>query len=692
MKKPILLLFALFLLGTTFAEQLSWRFANPRIIRGGTNAYHLQFDVQVKSDLGASYLWNSTIKFSFNNTTFSNTATQWFVAVQGDFAAANSMGNPKYGILTQTITGTAPNKQYNIAVGAPAAIFPNGPNDDDFVIVPNDWTTIITVKARLAITTGDAIAGLDFLESAMNGPTSQQFITGPSTVGYFTNPSLFDSRDFVTDYTGRFYSTTYGWSQIGGPTNNVQYINWNTAVSTTIWEDNATVGQVDNTAALMNHLLIKNGATLAIAGNKFVTVNGNLTNTGTASNLTVANGGSLITNGTVTGEGTISTAVAANEWHLISMPIPGQTANNFLGEYLQSYAEATDTWSYITDETTPLTVGKGYATWASDKSYAGVFNTGDYPLAGLTFGGALRGFNLVGNPYPSGLDISSVNTWGSNITANTWVWDQSISNYQSNLPLIGAGQGFFVQASGAPSFQIPNTGRAHSATGILKSEVVNQLSIHIEGNNCADYTYIRFDQGSTSSYDFDYDTPKMFGAVDAPQLYTQIVSDNFTNLTRNVLPQIDGNDVVKMNLKVGAAGTYTITASDLESFTDDVTATLVDLQAGISQKLNDNAVYTFTAEPTDNEARFLIQFKSATGDVENDTYGIRIYAFNNQAYVDMPANVNGIVTVYDMVGKKLTEVSVHAGLNTIALNFNAANYLISVKSNVGTVNKQVFVK
>ncbi|MDD3664766.1 MAG: hypothetical protein PHQ65_05845 [Bacteroidales bacterium] len=45
-----------------------------------------------------------------------------------------------------------------------------------------------------------------------------------------------------------------------------------------------------------------------------------------------------------------------------------------------------------------------------------------------------------------------------------------------------------------------------------------------------------------------------------------------------------------------------------------------------------------------------------------------------------------------MVGKKLTEVSAHAGLNTIALNFNAANYLISVKSNVGTVNKQVFVK
>ncbi|MDD3664767.1 MAG: hypothetical protein PHQ65_05850 [Bacteroidales bacterium] len=645
MKKPILLLFALFLLGTTFAEQLSWRFANPRIIRI-SNAQHLQFDVQVKADLPGTYLWAGTIKFNFNTATFNNAAGSWSVLTQGAFSGLNTAGGLKY-TVTKTITSITGGKAFNIALTGDLNAAWNGPNGDDFAEIPDDWTTIVQVSARLLDVSGNAIAGIDFYEAGMNGPTSQQYQTGfePGEVGYYQNPSLFDSRDFLSAYTGRFYSTTHGWSQIGGLTNNVQYTNWGTAVSTTIWEGNAAIEQADNTAAMFNNLNILNGATLDIAANKYATVNGDLTNTGLAVNLTVANSGSLITNGTVTGEGTISTAVAANEWHLISMPIPGQTANNFMGEYLQSYAEATNTWSYITDETTPLTVGKGYATWASDKSYAGVFNTGDYPVAGLTFGGALHGFNLVGNPYPSGLDISSVNTWGSNITANTWVWDQSISNYQTNLPLIGAGQGFFVQASGAPSFQIPNTGRAHSATGILKSEVVNQLRIHIEGNNCADYTYIRFDQGSTSSYDFDYDTPKMFGAADAPQLYTQIVSDNFANLTRNVLPQIDGNDVVKMNLKVGAAGTYTITASDLESFTDDVTATLVDLQAGISQKLNDNAVYTFTAEPTDNEARFLIQFKSATGDVENDTYGIRIYAFNNQAYVDMPANVNGIVTV-----------------------------------------------
>lgn len=672
--------FVLFLLGSFVFGQatLSFKIDNPRIMYSyndevGAYCQNLEWDVLIKASEAGTRYFALQVIFSYDPAGLTN-----FYYESGPIGVGSLAS--RYNIIYNTASGNL-----NLALTSNQ---PTATQTNRFMVIPTDYEVLGTFKCE--IIDPNAITSIAFIESSMNGQQFQKLF--PSGTQAYASPNVYEGFSMNNIYLGRIYNEVLGWTQYGGVTEDEIFIDWNTSVNTSIWEGTAAIEQADGTTAKFDNLNLLNGANLNIAALKYVTVTGNLNNTGTASNLTVANGGSLITNGTVTGEGTISTAVAGGKWHLISMPIPGQTANNFLGEYLQSYAEATDTWSYITDETTPLTVGKGYATWASDKSYAGVFNTGDYPLAGLTFGGALRGFNLVGNPYPSGLDISSVNTWGSNITANTWVWDQSISNYQTNLPLIGAGQGFFVQASGAPSFEIPNTGRAHSATGILKSEVVNQLSIHIEGNNCADYTYIRFDQGSTSSYDFDYDTPKMFGAVDAPQLYTQIVSDNFTNLTRNVLPQIDGNDVVKMNLKVGAAGTYTITASDLESFTDDVTATLVDLQAGISQKLNDNAVYTFTAEPTDNEARFLIQFKSATGDVENDTYGIRIYAFNNQAYVDMPANVNGIVTVYDMVGKKLTEVSVHAGLNTIALNFNAANYLISVKSNVGTVNKQVFVK
>ena len=43
MKKTILFLFILFLSGMIYAQQLSWRFANPRIIRLSA-VDHLQFE------------------------------------------------------------------------------------------------------------------------------------------------------------------------------------------------------------------------------------------------------------------------------------------------------------------------------------------------------------------------------------------------------------------------------------------------------------------------------------------------------------------------------------------------------------------------------------------------------------------------------------------------------------------------
>lgn len=694
MKKHLLTLFlSLFAVGL-FAQQVSFRYANPRVMctKVGTLYYdYFEFDVQIKSSASGTYYFSGTYIFSFDNVGLTTNPANITITKATLINGLNTLEElPKY-TTNKAVNGTAPNLVYTIGVySADNNVLGNGGNPGDFSEIPTDWATIITVKARISNPT--SFAGVDFVESSMNGQQSY-LLEGSSSITNYTIPNLYDSKDLVTTALGRIYSNFYGWSQAGNTTN-AQWVNWNNSVNTTVWEGTAGITQADGSAAMFSNLNLLNGATLNIAANKFATVTGNLTNTGTAANLTIATGGSLITNGTVTGEGSLSSTIPGASWHLVSMPVAGQTANNFFGEYLQTYSEPTNTWSYITEPTTPLAVGTGYATWASDKTYAGVFNTGNVTVGGLSYSGALRGFNLVGNPYPSGLNISSVWPWGMNLTNNTWVWDQTYmaGNYRTDVLVVAPGQGFFVQASDASGLIIPNDSRVHTSTGILKNEIINQLKLRIDGNDYADETFIRFTEGSTASYDFDFDCPKMYGAAEAPQLFTQIVSDNFTNLTRNVLPQIDGNDVVKMNLKVGAAGTYTITASDLESFTDDVTATLVDLQAGISQKLNDNAVYTFSAEPTDNEARFLIQFKSATGDVENDTYGIRIYAFNNQAYVDMPANVNGIVTVYDMVGKKLTEVSAHAGLNTIALNFNAANYLISVKSNVGTVNKQVFVK
>ena len=684
MKKHLLTLFlTLFAVGL-FAQQLSFRFANPRIIRV-SGFDNIEYDIQIKCSVAGTYYFSGSYIFVFDNNALTQNATQWIVTKAPLITGDNTGGNPKY-TVTKTVTGTAPNKRFNVALTCDAGIISNGPNADDFSEIPTDWTTIFTARGRITSTALNA--GIDFWESSMNGQQSYSTVASPYYANY-VSPNIYDSRDLVNAALGRLYSDNWGWSQSGN-TVNAQWVNWNNAVNTTIWEGGASITQTDNTAALCNNLRLENGASLVVSANKWLTVNGNLTNTGTAANLTVASGGSLITNGTITGEGTLASNISPNVWHLISPPVPGLTANLFFDKYLQTYNEATNTWSDIIDPATPLMVGKGYAAWADPLNYTGVFNTGDIgPLAATKAG---LGYNSIGNPYPSGLNVTAVNTWGANLSAFNWVWDQAFGNYRTTILVVPPAQGFFVQASNATTVTIPNAARAHTSQGLYKNSPVNQVSLNVAGNGYRDEAFVRFDAASSSAFDFGMDAPKIDGILEAPQMYSVIASTEFPNLTWNTLPQIAGNEIVNLNFKVGVEGTYTITASDLESFVDDVAVTLVDLKNNFSQKLNDNPVYSFTATPGDASARFLLVFSGATG-IDNPAFaGVNIYAYDRNIMVNMPAGIQGDITVYDMVGKELYRTPSHTGLNSIPFHRASAWYVVKVSNEKGNISGKVFIR
>ncbi|MGC8866529.1 MAG: hypothetical protein ACP5O2_12535 [Bacteroidales bacterium] len=686
MKKQVLIFIAfIFSLGGFSQPQLTFRFANPRIIKV-SGFDHIEYDLQVKCNLPGYYLYSGSYLFWFNNSALSQTAAQWTVTKVGAFNGNNSQGNPKY-TVTKTITGTVPNRRFNVALTPDINVIGNGPNPDDFGEIGTDWTTMFTVRGR--ITTPGLNAGIDFVENLMNGQQSYVISNvAPPYYGNFVNPNLYDSRDLVSTALGRIYSTNWGWSQVGNPLN-VQWVDWTMPVNTTVWEGTATITQGDNTAALFNNLNLLNSATLDIQANKYVTVQGNLDNTGSASNLIVRSGASLITQGTITGEGTLESSTSTNAWKLVSPPVPGVTANLFLNQYLQSYNEATNSWSDIIDPNMALSVGKGYAAWSVPVNYTGVFNTGDMSLS-VTKNGL--GYNLVGNPYPSGLDITNPNTWNLNLGAGKWVWNQNMLNYQTSVNTIPPAQGFFVLASASGSFTLPNSARTHTSLPLVKNGESNELRLYVEGNNYADEAFVKLAQGSTNGFDFAYDVPKMYGWSDAPQMYTVIPSGEFTQLSWNVFPDISSNDVVPLHLKVGAETNYTLTASGMETF-GDVKITLVDLKQGSSQILNNNPVYSFTASPNDEPGRFLLLFANSTGISNPELSGINIFTRERTIMVNMPQGIQGDIVIYDMVGKELYRTNGRAGmLNQIPFQGATAWYLVKVITQQGAVTEKVFIR
>ncbi|MFZ4706963.1 MAG: T9SS type A sorting domain-containing protein [Bacteroidales bacterium] len=678
MKKIIIFLLILFFSGGMYAAQLSYRFANPRIIRlSGVD--HLQFDVQLQCDVTGTFLWGSTIKFNFNNATFNNTANNWVVTKIGDFNGFNTNSAFKY-TITKTITGVTPNKVYNILVAGDNGVIGNGPSADDFVEVPTTWTTIITVSARLLVPSGDALAGLDFLESGMND--QQQYITAPSTFVNYTNPNIYDSRNFAQSFTGRFYSTTHGWSQVGGSTNNVQYNNWATNVSTTVWDD-ASITQTDATAALVKNLFIGNGSStnpvLSIPASKWLTVSGTMTSPDAAS-LVVESGGSLIHSAdnvlatykrTITG----STNPALMKYHFVSVPVTaaaGATTGIFTGSYLYDFTEATNTWHSMGAATnTPLDVTKGYMTYytggaSTTNVFTGPLNNGAF-TATTTFTDAdPHGYNLVPNPYPSAIGWLTGTWTKSNIDNATYIWspgaDAPSSNYASFVGGVGnnggtqfipAGQAFFVHASAAaPVLTMNNDTRLHSTQAFWKEgEVIpNVLRITSTANNATDEAVVRFTESATESFDGDWDAYKLQGGSEAPQLNT-VAADN-SRLSINSLPFSTSELSVPLDFALNASTNVTFIASGLETFEGEATAFLEDKLLNNMIDLRETSIYSFAHNQGNDVSRFVLHFYGVNGTGELDANAYQIWSVPSKVNVHIPAltGQKATIEIYDLLG------------------------------------------
>ncbi|MDD2964861.1 MAG: hypothetical protein PHQ65_05830 [Bacteroidales bacterium] len=599
----------------------------------------------------------------------------------------------KYSV-TKTITGVSPSKVLNISLTGDVNAFSNGPNPDDFIEVPVDWITVLQINARLVSTAnGDDLAGIDFYEVGMNPATSQQYITGPLTVGYYLSPSLYDSRDLLNTYTGRIFSSNYGWSQLGGTVNNIQYINWEEAVSTTVWEGFAIPTQQHLSEASFNNLNLLNNS--VFAANRYIRVEGNLVNTGADSCLLVHDTASLITMGSVTGSGIFSSNITSNVWHLIASPVTDLQSSAFLGEFVQTYNEPTDTWNQIITADTIIWPGLGYSVWSSPKNYSGVFNTGDLSLPfGVTYSGNLHGYNLVGNPYPSGLDVSAVSTWGSEISSDVYVWDQAFGNYRTTVTTIPPAQGFFIRTTGnGPTLTIPNSARVHTSDPLYKSEVLNQLTLSLSGNGYGDEAFIRFAEGSSATFDHSFDTPKKMGLAEAPQLFSVVASDNFTDLTRNVLPRIEGNETVHLSFLAGNSGSFILEASGIESFSDDVVITLVDQLTNTTQVLSQNPVYSFNGSPVDDPARFLVLFDDYTASQSvSATYNIVVFTVGHTVKLLVPEDYTGTVTMTDMLGRVVWRQPL-AGQShySFIAPVPAGCYVVSTESRHGSLRKKIIL-
>jgi hypothetical protein len=510
-----------------------------------------------------------------------------------------------------------------------------------------------------------------------------------------------------------------------------------------------------NTFNLVN---VVNGSRLNIAPGEKLTVNNDLLNNGTFV-LQSDNQGTatLLTPGTLsTDAGTYKVEqylTGANNgsapngrfWY-VSTPVSGATSATFNPvsglNKLWSWYEPTHSYIQIADNNTSLVNGKGYVARMGNTGNvefsSKIMNNGDITLTGLSWTGndhLNRGYNLVGNPYPSYLNWKDVwvdpntgdlreNGLPNRMRATMWVRSENSSLYtynavagayvttnpqkgeisDNNIQYIAPMQAFWVETFDPEmtdgSITFTNSMRSHqiSSHQRLRAKSANQnekqtVKLQITDGTNSDETVVLFNAKASDTYDL-YDSRKM-SQTTLPQLYTKAGSNV---LSINTLSAFNNERVVPLGFSVPASGSYSISANEIANFAQGTQVLLLDNTSGNVTELTDGIEYHFTSAKTDSYNRFSLIFRSPglTTDMDSFTNG-NITVFkngDNKITVICKEDVmfNASVTVYNVTGQVLANKAL-SGVTTVVDNqFIPGVYIVKVNNGANAVSTKVVIE
>lgn len=306
----------------------------------------------------------------------------------------------------------------------------------------------------------------------------------------------------------------------------------------------------------------------------------------------------------------LSGTAGGSSWHYISTPVPSVPSTVFSSagilnviKYKESFVTndmlngwiAYDGWHYNSTtkswenlgagESWPdLIAGNGYDYYSNTDMtfvFQGRLNTANtnvtlyYNSAGSIPNISQQGFNLIGNPFTSGLDwdavVSANNIWNNvgaaiyfthNGITYTYVNGITSPNDFGDGRYIPAMQGFFVKSNlNNVTLTIPASAKVYSNHARYKSAtLIPMIRVEAEGAGKSDQTVIRFDKNATAGFDNNFDSRKAFPSAGYPYIASIMSGED---LTINGLPFPADSTEIPVNFSAPAAGNYTLSAKEI---------------------------------------------------------------------------------------------------------------------------------
>lgn len=550
------------------------------------------------------------------------------------------------------------------------------------------------------------------------------------TFGSITNYR--HARGSITISDGASFSMS---SNIGGDvklagnlTNNGTF----TSNSRALFFDGTDLQTVSSTGIINIPYIFISNASEGVRFNSPVTAI-DLTNNG---KLTLATGVTVLSTGTISGSGSThveQSLSAGRQWWYLASPLSEATSNvirpaaspHLIGDY----TEATTSYSaapFAAGSGTPLTVGKGYVVKFADTDArtitftGGSLNTGTIPATVTRTGtdAPKRGFNLIGNPYPSYIDWDLVYADSEGMRNAIWFRTYSVSAVtlqnpsgmtfhtysdgdgvpETTSPKIAPMQAFWVKVDADPvspltvsngTLTFENTHREHLDTDpevtynplkVKAADLRPRLRLVVSNGTASDETLIVGKSYASNLLD-SYDIEKMSASsASIPEIYSLVQNQE---MVINSMKELTEGNLVNLGFRPGQAGNFTFKVTQLENI--DAKVVLVDNLSSTEMELTNGSEYSFTADASTTNNRFTVEFRTPGISTQVDALtadNMMVWAdANNHISVQSGAIVNqDMIRVFTVAGQEVFAQAANGSTTLINHSFTPGVYLVNVKN------------
>ena len=362
---------------------------------------------------------------------------------------------------------------------------------------------------------------------------------------------------------------------------------------------------------------------------------------------------------------------------------------------MNTYDEPTAAYIGVVGSNTPLVPGTGYDLWFEDEindmwnaktiNTIGIPNTGDVPLTLSNTGvnGAYDGYHLIGNPYASVIDLSTIYDLSGLYETNMDYFDVSVldgtatGNFTyidvvTGNPLIYPHQGFWVRAQTGGGTLTFHEGCKVSdvTTAVNQRQAANydiKLMLTSASTNFYHENFVNFNSQASSQYDKLYDAPFRYSPIkEAPALFMQDGSGKM--MTKNTIDNLSDEVVIPLGVYTPQTAVYYVEASVLNMDSYNY-AWVENSKTGKQFDLNTNSIAIEGEEGKTNTDYVLHLSKTKKPSAISSTLlESDLVIFNTENTINLKSTVSSHnlseVTVFDMTGKLVlsqTNITVELG-------------------------------